>query len=59
MIAEILIEKIEGVSSEEKVENVANILQNEDITEIVVLENGRYIHMLREIDIMSSLKQNF
>ena len=43
MIAEILIEKIEGVSSEEKVENVANILQNEDITEIVVLENGRYI----------------
>tara|TARA_Y100000385_G_C13109390_1_gene651394 strand:+ start:15154 stop:15810 length:657 start_codon:yes stop_codon:yes gene_type:complete len=56
MIAEILIEKIEGASSEEKVENVANILQNEDITEIVVLENGRYIHMLREIDIMSSLK---
>ncbi len=55
MIADILKVDIPSISHTERVVNAMDILQNEDITEIVITEGGRYLYMLREIDLMNSL----
>jgi predicted transcriptional regulator len=54
MIADILKDEIPSVPSEGSIEMASRILQKEDITEIVVTEDGRFVYMLRELDLISS-----
>ena len=54
MIADILKDEIPSVPSEGSIEMASRILQEEDITEIVVTEDGRFVYMLRELDLISS-----
>lgn len=57
MIAELLKSELPSVSTEANVAEALSILQNEEILEVVVTDNGRYQYMIREIDIISSAKE--
>ena len=57
MIAELLKEELPHVAPQDKIAQAIDILQDEDISELIIAEEGQYLYMIREIDILSSLKE--
>jgi len=58
MIAELLKQDIECLSTSDSVNDATDFLSREEATEIILADEGRYLYMLRELDIMSCMDDN-
>ena len=58
MIAEILREYIPSVEQDALLEEAMDILNSNDITDIAVTEGNRFLHSIREIDLITSEAKN-
>ena len=55
MIAEVLKDTVLDLSPNDDIQRAMDVLSQEEIAEVIITEEGRYLYMLRELDIISGI----